>query len=436
LCNVPRPLPFVSVWPEIRPSAVHIFLPTANNTCEIHFQEVFQMIHKKWLCLCLAMLCITGLWINAAAVQVDCDSSYCFSSGDFSTGALEGVCITGLPDSNAGTIYLGQRVVRVGDILTADQLAQLTFQPLRTQQDQSVTVTYLPIYENKVEKNTTMTISIRGKADKAPVAEDMALETYKNLPITGNLKVHDPEGDAMTFTLIRAPKRGDVAVNEDGSFTYTPKKNKVGTDSFVYTATDPAGNVSRQATVTIQILKPGNQPTYADTVGSDCRFAAEWMKNTGIFTGETVSSQLCFHPNQTVTRGEFMAMLVQSLELPVDENATYTGFTDEAPTWLKPYLAAALRSGLTAGWPGGNVFGHQKPITGAEAALLLQNALALPVSTAGQNYTDTALHVLAENGIALTADEALNRGQVAQMLYQANRLSATAPGMQVLLRQE
>lgn len=393
------------------------------------------MIHKKWLCLFLAMLCLTGLWINAAAAQVDCDSSYCFSSSDFSPHKLEGVCITGLPESNAGTIFLGQRVIRVGDILTADQLAQLTFQPLRTEQDKSVTVTYLPIYENKVDKNTTMTISIRGKADKAPVAEDSAVETYKNLPINGNLKVHDPEGDAMTFSLIRGPKRGDVTLSEDGSFTYTPKKNKVGTDSFVYTATDPNGNVSRQATVTIQILKPGNQPTYADTVGNDCRFAAEWLKNTGIFTGETVSGKLCFRPNQNVTRGEFVAMLVQSLELQVDENATYTGFTDDTPTWLKPYLAAALRSGLTAGWPGGNVFGHQKPITGAEAAILLQNALALPITTVGGNDAETALTVMAENGIALNANEPLNRGQVAQVLYKASRLSAVAPGMQVLLRQ-
>ena len=29
----------------------------------------------------------------------------------------------------------------------------------------------------------------------------------------------------------------------------------------------------------------------------------------------------------------------------------------------KPYLAAAMRSGLTAGWPEGNVFGAEKAIT-------------------------------------------------------------------------
>ena len=129
-------------------------------------------------------------------------------------------------------------------------------------------------------------------------------------------------------------------------------------------------------------------------------------------------------------------MLVRALDLQVDENATYTGFTDEAPTWLKPYLAAALRSGLTAGWPNGSVFGSQKPITGAEAALLLQNALALPVTTAaGTDCVETALCVMAENGVILTADATLTRAQVAQTLYRVSQLSPTAPGMQVLLRQ-
>ena len=397
------------------------------------------MFHKKWLSLALAMVCLSGLHAEAMAAEVEADSIYCFSAGDFSAQELSGICVTALPDSSAGTILLGQRVVRTGDILAADQLAQLTFHPLRTETDTDVTVTYLPIYANKVDKESTMTISIRGKEDKAPVAEDSMMETYKNLANTGTLKAHDPEGEEMTFTLTRAPRRGEVVLGSDGSFTYTPKKNKVGTDSFVYTATDPAGNVSRQATVTVQILKPSDKPTYADTMGDDCRFAAEWMKHTGIFTGENISGQLRFRPEQAVSRGEFVAMLVQSLQIPVDENATHTGFTDDTPTWLKPYLAAALRSGLTAGWPGGSVFGASKPITGKEAALLLQNALALPVSTlssAPADRADLAVTVLAENGIVLSAEESMNRGQVAQTLYQISKMSATAPGMQVLARQK
>ena len=31
----------------------------------------------------------------------------------------------------------------------------------------------------------------------------------------------DPEGEALTFTVVRGPKRGSVEMNADGTFTYT-----------------------------------------------------------------------------------------------------------------------------------------------------------------------------------------------------------------------
>ena len=215
------------------------------------------MSYIRIVCLLCAVLCLFGLIGGALAAEVDCDATYCFTAQDFSPEEqVAGICITGLPDPETGTVMLGNRVLRSGDILTADQLAQMTFCPLRTEEDLSATVTYLPIYEDRVEPSATMTIAIRGKEDKAPAAEDSALETYKNIPYEGTLKVKDPEGQALTFTVTRQPKRGEVTVREDGGFTYTPKKNKVGVDSFTYTAADPAGNVSREATVTVTILRP------------------------------------------------------------------------------------------------------------------------------------------------------------------------------------
>jgi len=390
---------------------------------------------KKMTALLLTGICLLCSVSYAGAAEVECDSVYCFSGSDFSDDeSLRGVCITGLPDSGAGTVMLGSRVVRAGDILTADQLTQLTFQPLRTENNVDVTVTYLPIYENRVEAATTMTISIHGKKDQIPVAEDSAMETYKNLANSGNLKAYDPEGDVLTYTVTRGPKRGELAVNDDGSFTYTPKKNKVGTDSFTYTVTDSAGNVSREATVVIEILKPSTKTTYADTLGEECRFAAEWMRNTGLFVGETIGGQSCFHPEKTVSKGEFVTMLVQALGIHVDEDATYTGFTNEIPSWLTPYLAAAMRSGLTAGW-NGSVFSAEAPVTGAEAALMIQNALDLTVSAAAMEAENRAIAVLAENGVMLIADESMRREQVAMTLYQVSLLAPNAPGMSVFRKQ-
>lgn len=400
------------------------------------------MFRTRIICLLLTLVCLVGVCTAATAVELESDSTYCFKSADFGAQeeTLTGICITALPKAEAGTVLLGSRVIRSGDILTAEQLEQLRFVALQTESDQDAVLTYLPIYETRVAPSASMTIAIHGKQDQPPVAEDSMLETYKNLPGEGQLKVTDPEGQPMTYTVTRQPRRGDVSVREDGSFVYTPKKNKVGTDSFTFTATDPAGHVSREATVTIRILKPVDATQYTDTVGKNCRFAAEWMKNTGLFVGEQINGAQCFHPERTVSRGEFVAMLVKSLELPVDEDASYTGFTDNAPTWLKPYLAAAMRAGLTAGWPHGEVFGADEPVTGGEAALLLQNALDLPVSgnsdgDAAPAWAADALLAMSNQQIVLPADAALTRGEVALVLYRVSQVKETAPGMSVFRRQ-
>jgi hypothetical protein len=329
---------------------------------------------------------------------------------------------------------LGSRVLRPGDILTAEQVGQMTFHPLRTQEDKVAEVTYLPIFTDRVEPAAVMTLSIRGKEDKAPVAQDGALETYKNLSNHGKLMASDPEEQMITYTLVRQPRRGTVELGENGSFTYTPKKNKVGVDSFTFTATDPAGNVSREATVTVQILKPTDSKQYRDTVGQECHFSALWLRSTGLFAGEQVGDDLCFQPEKTVSRGEFLSMLVNLLEIPVEEV--------NAPDWVQPYLDAAIRSGLVTGWQQES-FNMAQAITGAETAVVLQNALDLPAGHEEIAYDQqvpawaaTSLAVMAQNGVELTAEAPLTRAQAAQILYQTSRMAIGAPGMMVFNMQE
>lgn len=398
----------------------------------------------RMISLLCAAACLLGLAGHALAAQVDCDATYCFTTQDFSKEEqVRGICIMELPDPSAGTVFLGNRVLRAGDILSAEQLEQMTFLPLRTQEDTVATVTYLPIYENRVEPAATMTISIRGKEDKAPVAEDLSIETYKNLPNEGTLKVTDPEGQALTYTVVREPRRGQVTLNADGTFTYTPKKNKVGVDSFTYTATDPTGNVSREATVTVQILKPADSRQYTDTVGQSCRFEAEWLRNTGLFVGENVNGQNCFSPEKTVSRGDFLAMAVKVLEIPLEE-VDFSGIPEDVPLWLKPYVGAALRSGLIEGWPKTETgeFDADAPITGAEAAVMLQNALdlnweqtVLEEAEEIPAWAADSLAAMAENGVALEHSSPLTRGEAAEVLYRVSVLAVTAPGTDIFRMQ-
>ena len=396
------------------------------------------MLHKRMVWLLTAVACALSLFGGAvSAAEVESGAVYCFQAEDFSENEdLVGICITELPGVTAGTVMLGGRVLRPGDILTAEQLEKMTFSPLDTQIDAQAVMSYLPIYKNRVEKSATVTVSIRGKEDKAPVAVDSALETYKNLPNTGALKVTDPEGKPLTYTVTRQPKRGTLTVAEDGSFVYTPKKNKVGVDSFTYTATDPSGNVSRGATVTITVLKPGDAAQYTDTIGSDCRFAAEWLKNTGLFVGETLGGQLCFQEEKPVSQEEFLVMMVKALGIPLEETANYTGYPEDVPQWLRPYLAAALRSGLTAGLPAEDAQTLGEGITGGAAAVMLQNALDLAVMTVVDEgredvpqWAAVAVAALQDNGVSVKAMETLTRGETAKLLYQISLLAEDAPGL-------
>ena len=408
------------------------------------------MFRVRFVCLLLALLCLLGAGTHVLAAETDCDTAYCFTPQDFSLTdePLAGICITQLP-RESGAVLLGSRILQPGDILTAQQISQMTFSPLQQQEDSQAVISYLPIFSNRVAPSATMTLSIRGKEDHAPVAQDSATETYKNLPNNGQLKASDPEGQALIYTLVRAPKRGDVAIHQDGTFTYTPKKNKVGVDSFTYTAADPAGNVSREATVTIQILKPTDARQYTDTVGMDCRFEAEWLRNTGLFVGESVNGQSCFLPDKAVNRGEFLAMLVKTLDIPTRESSSV--IAEDTPDWLKPYLTAAMRAGLLDRLPDSEAgaWDLQRPVSGAEAAVMVQNALALSVS---QEFLEadvsvmqedesvpawavTSLTVLADNGISLSPLETLTRGDTAKLLYRTGQLALDAPGMTVFRMQ-
>lgn len=376
------------------------------------------MYKKLFLCFLAALLLATP----AAALEVESGSIHCFSDDHFSQEPLVGVCIRSLPDN--GAVMLGTRLIQPGDILTAQQLAQMTFAPAATQDDDVATVEYLPIYADRVEDTAQLTISIRGKKDKAPTARDSQLETYKNIPNEGRLKATDPEGKPLTYTITRQPRRGTVELSPDGSFCYTPKKNKVGVDSFTFTVTDPAGNVSNAATVTVQIMKPTDSALYSDTVGLDCRFEAQWLRSSGIFAGEQVGGSSCFRPEKAVTKGEFTAMLVETLELPLTQEAGLTDMAQNLPDWLKPYVAAALRSGLLTGLTDAAAF--DAPITGRDAAVMLQNALHLPMETLAESSAepgDAALAALNEKGFALAAEEILTRADLAKLLY---TLSATA----------
>ena len=119
--------------------------------------------------LTLCLFC--GLALPAFAQETDSDQVYCFTTQDFSQEEnLQGICITGLPKPTVGTLLLGNRVLMEGDILSAEQVAAMTFLPVYSQEDATAVVEFLPIYENRVDSTARMELTKRGKENNAHIA--------------------------------------------------------------------------------------------------------------------------------------------------------------------------------------------------------------------------------------------------------------------------
>ena len=351
-------------------------------------------------------------------IPVETGSVYCFAQ-EMEREDAQGIWLVRTPEG--GSLMLGQRRLCPGDVLTLEQARQMTFHPGETDTAQETALVYLPVSAGKTEAAVQVQLSVRGKLQQPPIAQDFALETYENLSVTEKFKATDPENEPLTYAIVRQSRRGTVTLGEDGSFTYTPKKNKVGVDSFTYTATDASGKCSREATVTVTILKSKGGKPYVDTLGQPCRFAAEWMKNTGIFAGEQVSDSPCFDAQRPVSRGQFLAMLSRTLQLPEPQQQWLPEDGREVASWLKPYLAAAHRAGLTAALrPGGSL---EEPITQAEADAMVQLALDLP-----QEVIPAWAQLLQEDD----GGRALTRAQAAMLLYETHKLMDFAPGMRAI----
>lgn len=99
------------------------------------------------------------------------------------------------------------------------------------------------------------------------IADDKT-STEPGIPVTINMLPNDSfENSDRTVTGITQGTNGTVSFKPDGSITYTPGPNFIGTDTFTYTVT--SGGVTETATVTVDVIaqNPPNQPT--TPVGGD-----------------------------------------------------------------------------------------------------------------------------------------------------------------------
>ena len=157
-------------------------------------------------------------------------------------------------------------------------------------------------------KVTITVTSLPAPGSNQTYANDDAASTTKNVPVSGNVLLNDtdPQGHTqiITPTPIVAPLNGSVTLNSNGTFTYTPNTNYVGTDKFLYKVCDNGSPTACDtATVYLTIydcfLPPAtisaNGPTTfcpggSVTLTSSSAATYQWYKDGVLISGATNQS--------------------------------------------------------------------------------------------------------------------------------------------------
>jgi VCBS repeat-containing protein len=140
------------------------------------------------------------------------------------------------------------------------------FESLTTGQDATDTFTYTVSDGHGGTDTATVTITVKGSNDP-PVAVDDAYQTLENtllnVDVAHGLLANDSDPDTTDTLAVpgaSAPSHGQLSLNTNGSFSYTPETDYDGPDSFNYVLSDGHGGTDT-GTVNMTVVPPNAAPT-------------------------------------------------------------------------------------------------------------------------------------------------------------------------------
>jgi len=125
------------------------------------------------------------------------------------------------------------------------------------------TFTYTIRDSSGATATATVSVTVTAVNDR-PYAGSMLIATDEDQAVSGQAAGSDVES-VVTFVLEAGPAHGDLSFNTDGTFTYTPGPNYVGTDRFTFRTNDGVLS-SDLATVTISVGTVNDVPVAADAM--------------------------------------------------------------------------------------------------------------------------------------------------------------------------
>lgn len=359
-----------------------------------------------------------------------------FTEEDFGTvfGESEflGIVITRLPSLSDGVLKLGVLDVREGQVIAKNALKALRFIPAEA--GKTASFGFKP-YGRAYENDFICTVYMLDSLNFAPTASADALCAVEEIPVYASLYAEDPDGDEITYLLEAAPEKGVLKLNRDGTYSYTAEKGAVGQDRFTYVAVDPYGNRSAPTEVVVNTQKNESGIVYTDMQDTREAHSAVLLAAKDAFVGEKIGDHWYFHPEKTVTRGEFLVMAMKMNDIDVNLLAADdSGFADSAdfsPSENK-YIATAARLGIIFGidTEEGRCFCPDEAITSAQASTMITRIARLKGSSlasavlasveVGAEVSEEGMAMLSEAGLLASFDRSavITRADAAELLYQ------------------
>ncbi|MBR5123526.1 MAG: S-layer homology domain-containing protein [Clostridia bacterium] len=396
-----------------------------------------------------------GLRVMAAREEMVfaglCGNEISFTAEDIcramNLSELDYVTIRSLPAPGEGTLFVGSVGASEGQVISAGSLSLLSF---AAADDTKPSEAVMTLSVNGSDYAMTCRLCLLDRLNYTPTVAlaptiSLQIETYRDLPAAGTVSAYDPEGDEITYEIVRYASHGRVTLTDrhTGAYVYTPDRGYTGQDSFDYVVRDRYGNYSTSATVSITVTAPPTSVAYADIDGEENAATILKVSDRGLMNGTRVGGETYFKPAEAISRVEFLVTALQAAGITAEQVADLgdPSFADVAdiPVSMRPFVSYAVQKNYVSGKAGesGLCFKPNDPITRAEASVILSNIIGYAVEDTVTAFADElalpawsleALTSLRALGILLCpddnahADKTMTRGDTAAWLCRTVQL--------------
>ena len=170
----------------------------------------------------------------------------------------------------------------------------------------------------------------------------------------------------------------------------------------------------------LTVCPAGADAAFTDIGDETTQIAAAALQGLGVVSGTSATT---FAPDSPLTRAQMCALAVNAMGLSkqVSSGGRKTLFSDvPSSAWYNGYVNIAYQQGIINGY-GNGTFGPEDPVTYGQAATIFLRMLGYTSAEVGSlwplDYTDFCDELGLSEGLSLSANDTLTRGEAAVLLY-------------------